>query len=344
MANPYSLIFGKEPANIINSTQYTEIVESLLADSREYQVCMLTGVRGAGKTVMLTAISNEIKSEKDWIVVNINPERDMLNALAAELGNRYELLQIFRDAKINLSFLGFGLEIDNIPPITDVVIALDRMLNNLTKKGKKVLITVDEVTSNVYVKQFVSQYQMFVRENYNVYLLMTGLYENIYELQNEKSLTFLYRAPKVELKPLNLKMVARNYAKVFDLCSEDAMEMAAVTKGYPYAYQLLGYLCYKYDARYEEILDEFEMYLEDYVYEKIWSELSEKDQLILIAMSKADSTKVEAIRDQISMDSNNFTVYRKRLLKKGVIVVSSYGHLEFSLPRFKEFVLRNSQY
>lgn len=29
---------------------------------------------------------------------------------------------------------------------------------------------------------------------------MTGLYENIYEIQNEKTLTFLYRTPRIEIK------------------------------------------------------------------------------------------------------------------------------------------------
>ena len=33
--------------------------------------------------------------------------------------------------------------------------------------------------------------------------------------------------------------------------------------------------------------------------------------------------------------------YRKRLLKKGVVRTPEYGHLAFSLPRFREFVLRN---
>ena len=55
------------------------------------------------KTVLLTTVSNEFRKMEDWIVVDLSPERDMLNALAAELSNRKELFQIFKDAKINLS-------------------------------------------------------------------------------------------------------------------------------------------------------------------------------------------------------------------------------------------------
>jgi len=40
---------------------------------------------------------------------------------------------------------------------------------------------------------------------------MTGLFENIDALQNEKNLTFLYRAPKVKLQPLDKGAVKQKY-------------------------------------------------------------------------------------------------------------------------------------
>lgn len=58
-----------------------------------------------------------------------------------------------------------------------------------------------------------------------------------------------------------------------------------------------------------------------------------------IAMAKTNGTKVEAIRKTIKKASNSFSVYRNRLKKKGLIISQEYGHLEFALPRFKEFVL-----
>lgn len=58
-----------------------------------------------------------------------------------------------------------------------------------------------------------------------------------------------------------------------------------------------------------------------------------------IVMAKTNGTKVEAIRKTIKKASNSFSVYRNRLKKKGLIISPEYGHLEFALPRFKEFVL-----
>lgn len=340
MKNPFTLAFGKSPINYIErAMQKNEIINSFSEDNPPYQVCMVTGVRGAGKTVLLTEIARYFREEEDWIVVDLNPERDLLQSLAAELCNSSQLVPLFQDAKINLSFLGLGIEMDGVPPITDISVAIERMLERIGKK-KKVLITIDEVTSNEHMREFVSEFQIYMRKEYPVYLLMTGLFENIYELQNEKSLTFLYRAPKVELRPLSESMIAQRYEKIFSLTKEDARAMARETKGYPFAFQVLGYLCWKNKAKWTEILEEYSQYLEEYVYEKLWSEMSVNDRKVITAIAKSSNGKVSDIRELTDKSSANFSVYRDRLIKKGVISALSYGYLEFTLPRFREFVLK----
>ena len=300
---------------------------------------MITGVRGSGKTVMLTEINKTFRAEEDWIVIDLSPERDLLQSFAANLSNYPSLSEVFREAKINLSFLGLGVEIEGVSPITDLNVAVTRMLEKIKKKHKRVLVTIDEAVCNDTMKEFVSLFQIYMRQDLPVFLLMTGLYENIYELQNEKTLTFLYRAPKIELRPLNIGMIAEKYKSIFELTDEEATEMAKETRGYPFAFQVLGYLCFKHNTGWHNVLPEFSQYLEEYVYEKIWSELSKGDKELLVAMAKTNDTKVEAIRKTIKKASNSFSVYRNRLKKKGLIISPEYGHLEFALPRFKEFVL-----
>lgn len=58
------------------------------------------------------------------------------------------------------------------------------------------------------MQAFASAFQIFIRQDLPLYLLMTGLYENINNLQNEDNTTFLYRAPKVELKSLNITTIS----------------------------------------------------------------------------------------------------------------------------------------
>ena len=129
--------------------------------------------------------------------------------------------EVFREAKINLSFLGLGVEIEGVSPITDLNVAVTRMLEKIKKKRKRVLVTIDEAVCNDTMKEFVSLFQIYMRQDLPVFLLMTGLYENIYELQNEKTLTFLYRAPKIELRPLNIGMIAEKYKSIFELTDEE---------------------------------------------------------------------------------------------------------------------------
>ena len=342
MQNPFSLSFGKEPLSYISRDfQNEEILSSFTADNPSYQVCMITGVRGSGKTVAMTAIANKLRSDPAWVIVDLNPERDLLNQAAAELSCRRELLQLFRDAKINLSFLGMGVEIDGEPPVTDVAIALRRMLEKLTKSGKRVLFTVDEASSTQYFRAFASQIQIYMREGLNVFLLMTGLYENIADLQDSKTLTFLYRAPKIELKPLNIGLIAAKYREIFELSDETAMAMAKVTEGYPFAFQVLGYLCWDRKLPWEKVLPEFDAYLEEFVYDKIWSESSGKDKEIIAAICKSETGKVESVRTEAGVSSSLFNVYRKRLIRRGIIYSPTYGYVAFTLPRFREFVLRN---
>ena len=211
--NPFSLSFGKEPTNAVSrEKQINEVIEGFETDG--FQVAMITGVRGSGKTVFMTEVSTKIKGDKSGIVVELSPERSLFETLAAELCSRKDIAQILKSLKINLSMFGFGIEIDAKGNSTDIVVTLDRILEQLTKKGLKVLVTIDEVVSNKYIREFVSQFQIYMRKGYSIYLLMTGLYENIYELQNEKSLTFLYRTPRFVLNPLNSKLVAKKYQEI----------------------------------------------------------------------------------------------------------------------------------
>ena len=335
--NPYTLTFGRIPPSLVQRDfQLNDIIDCFLSDSPIYQMCMIAGIRGSGKTVALTTVANRFEELGGWIIVNLNPERNLIYDLMCELSSRKELLNIFNNAKLNISTLGIDIEISNRSNNNDVTL-LRKMLQNISKSGRRVLVTVDEVTPNKNIKEFASQIQIFIRENINIFLLMSGLYENVYNLQNESTLTFLYRAPKVQLNPLNEILMAKSYRENLDLDKQEAETMARFTKGYAFAFQVLGYLCFKNDSGLEDNIEEFDAYMSEYVYEKIWSECSNKDKLVLSKISNY-SKKVEDILSQLTMSSSLFSVYRDRLIKKGLVVSKTYGMLELTLPRFEEYM------
>lgn len=340
--NPYTLLFGKEPVQFISRASQSEfIMEAFCEEEANQQVFVVTGVRGSGKTVFMTNLNKKFRQKEEWVVLELNPEKDLLEGLAAKMSSEDNLAKIFKNAKINLSFLGFGVEIGGAAPITDIETAITKMLESLKKKGKKVLITIDEAINNQFMREFVNAYQIFVRQELPVFLLMTGLYENINELQNEKSLTFLYRAPKIELKPLNIKMIAQNYKETFKLDETQALKMAKMTKGYSFAFQVLGYFVWENGGKIEKALPDYRLYLDEYVYEKIWSELSRGDKRIAYGIAESKSGKISEIRSALQIQTNEFNPYRKRLIRKGLLNGDERGYVHFVLPMFEQFVIEN---
>ena len=341
MGNPFTLAFGKKPVQYVSRiVQTNRIIEDYEADPAVNQIYMVTGVRGSGKTVMMTNIAGLLSERDDWIVVELNATRDLLQSLASRLYAVPKLHECFLKAKLDFSAFGLGVTIENAAPVTDVEDMVAKMLDQIQKLGKRLLITIDEVEYSEQMKVFVSAFQIFMRQEYPIFLLMTGLYENIYELQNNKSLTFLYRAPKIILAPLNLMAVRQHYADIFQLDEESSERMAELTRGYAFAFQVLGYLYWEQrDSKtLEEILPEYDQYLEEYVYSKIWSEMSERDKEIMQRLAAGGEMRVKDLREQLGMSSEQFSVYRERLKRKGVIDTREYGKISMALPRFEEFI------
>lgn len=128
---------------------------------------MISGVRGCGKTVFMTDISQEIGRDEDWIVVDLNPYKaDLMQEAAAYLSSIQGLAQIFQKAKLNFSLFGFGLEVSDAAPIADIQVALERMIENLAQHHKKILFTIDEVTASPQIKAFTFAVQQMLRQKF----------------------------------------------------------------------------------------------------------------------------------------------------------------------------------
>lgn len=339
--NPYSLVFGKEPNQLISrAVPSTEVITAFTSDTPSQQIYIITGIRGCGKTVLMTTISRKIAKKTNWITVELNPERDMLTSLASKLYNNNILAPVFQEARINLSFFGIGIEVAGARPITDIETALSKMLESLKRHGKRVLITIDEASNTQNMRVFAAAFQIFVRQDLPIFVLMTGLYENIHGLQNQRSLTFLYRAPKIELGPLNITTIAKNYRKNCKVTDEEAVHMAKMTRGYSFAFQVLGYFVFEQGAFTKNAVSVYREYLEDYVYEKVWDELSGKDKEVVYGIAKTPSGRVNDVRALLHMETNQFNPYRKRLIKKGIIEGKTYGYVHFQLPFFENYAIQ----
>lgn len=339
--NPFSLTFGREPKNLIKANeQFDEIKECFLKENPPINTYLITGVRGSGKTVLLTSLQKGFDDFKDWIVVDLNPEIDMLEYLASCIYEKSNAKFSFMKAEFGFSFKGVSISISGKEPISNVVTLLEKLLDVVKKNKKKVLICIDDVSSNANVKTFVQQFQILLRQEYPIFLLMTGLYENVRNLQNEKSLTFLYRVPQVRMNTLSLISIAESFEKEIGVTREEAVKMAKLTKGYAYAFQVLGYIMFdanksKID---EEVIREFDTYLREFVYEKIYFDMSDKEKEIIIALASSENNKISNLMDSTKIGKEKMSQYRDKLIKKGILVSAGWGKIDFALPRFKEYV------
>ena len=189
------------------------------------------------------------------------------------------------------------------------------------------------------MKIFASQFQIFIRKEYPVFLIMTGLYENIFSIQNDSQLTFLLRSPKIMLEPLSIQQIINHYKKIFNIDEQTAIKFAAITKGYALAFQAFGFLYWEYkdELPFEDILEKFDEILDDFAYRKIWENLSPTDKKIIGYFSEKEKVKVNDIRNELSITSAVFSKYREKLLNRGLLASKEYGTLELTLPRFGRF-------
>lgn len=339
--NPFAINFGKLPGQYISRyLLIDEITEELLSEEAQNQCFMLMGMRGSGKTVTMTAIERRINEYDDWLIVRLNPERNMLESLVAKLYDSRQYLTKFIDADVNLSKFGIGVNISSKSPVADIESALEIILKEIQRRNQRLLVTVDEVSNTAPMKEFASTFQMLIREDLPIFLIMAGLYENIHNLEDEKNLTFLYRTPKYAMKPLNITLMAEQYGKIFDIAQDEAYEMAALTKGYPFAYQVVGKYVWE-DANHElndGVLFKIDEALRHYVYEKIWSELSPKDRWNMSFIVQSPSMTTAEFLEISGQKKNEFSQYRARLRDKGLINVSERGIISCTLPRFDVFV------
>lgn len=302
MQNPFTTTFSKTPEYTYIHTEKTEeILENFIYDNPSESVYKITGVRGSGKTVILAKVEEELRTNE----------------------SRY------------INWLVF-----DVNPARDILGQIGAML---VKAGfgsqDKKTTGIDEVSKSEEMVKFASEYGRWLRAGYPVYFVCTGLYENIQELSNVKNLTFFRRAATVKTEPLNMIRMTEMYKSKLDIDSDEAREMAKITKGYAYAFQELGVLCFKKKAgeSLKDILPKLKAELFAYSYEKIWEEMTEMDRFLAGLLIDKEEYKREEVLKLMGEKAGSYSMYRDRLIKRGIIKTRQ-GYISLALPYFDEYI------
>ena len=350
MQNPFTTTFSKAPEYTYIATQKTdEILENFSYESPTESVYKITGVRGSGKTVILAKIEEELKSEnnrdKGWLVLDLNPNRDMLWQIAAMLHKEGYGKSDTKNRSVNISAtifgsgggLGYSAEKEDV--FFDIGVEIEEMIQQAKEKGKKILIGIDEVSKNAEMIRFASEYGRWLRANYPIYLVCTGLYENIQEVSNVKNLTFFRRATTIKTEPLNVIRMAEMYKSKLNIDGAKARDMAKITKGYAYAFQTLGALYFKKKntKSLSDIISELKAELFAYSYEKIWEEMTQADRFLASLLCEKEEYKREEVLKLMEEQAGNYSVYRDRLIKRGILSARQ-AYVSLALPFFADYI------
>lgn len=339
--NPYTISFGKIPNQYITRTTIIDsIIETFNDVEPDEQAFKLTGIRGTGKTVTLTSIEKTFREDEDWIVLGLRPDTDILLDLVSNLYSSVPTITKFIDANLNLSAFGIGLNISKKSPTTSIDHVLKVLLNEMKKHNKRLLITIDEARKTKGMIDFVQEFQILIREELPIFIVVAGLYEDIEKIENAEGLTFFLRATKYEMTPLNLTYIRDDYKDTLKISFDEAEKMAFITKGYAFAYQTLGK--YMWDSKEKtlntSVLRAFDDTLSEKVYKKIWSELAPKDKWFLKFIVQKEKMTATELLEMTKQTHSEWSIPRARLSEKGIIDVTTRGVISISLPRFREFV------
>lgn len=356
--NPFTPVFGKVPAVMAGRVGIIgDMIEAFEGNGSSPDLCSIfTGARGTGKTALLTYLGYRAQ-QAGWIVADTVASEGMLDDLLQRARAASEHL-IDPKSKTKVKSIGIA-QVGSIawentaPEEENWRTKVTKLLDELAKTGTGIVFTVDEVNAGLdEMTQLVSTYQLFVRENRKVALLMAGLPFHVSALLSGKTTSFLRRAARHELGSIPSYEVKEAFRLTVEeggkRVSSEALDAAAsAIAGFPFMFQLVGYRSWNASRDAEEITTESiekgieiaEEELASRVYDATLAELSKGDLEFLSAMNRDGKTTTrDEITQRTGRSSNWVSAYRRRLLEAGVLTEVRQGLYRFSLPGFGEYV------
>ena len=337
--NPFTLMYGKIGPSIVNRREETDnLLENFMQKSPTIQAYLITGVRGSGKTVFLRNIVQRFPDD-EWIKIDLNPQGALLSVFSEKLFSNGQKAKLFLDWSLSINMPYLTLEIKKGGKFETPEVVAEKLVERIAKTNKRILITIDEVALTQELRVFANFFQAMIGKNQPVFLLMTGIKDNIDGLSNDPGTSFLSRSPKIDIGPLDIGEVGLEYMRILGISVAVAGRMAKFTKGYAFAYQVLGYFfvtLHKQDLD-DDLRQRVASYLWSNGYDVIYKGLTEAEKTFCKAMVLSDGTS-KGISAKASLSESNYQNYRRRLIDKGLLIGDTYGVVAFALPCFDEYV------
>lgn len=359
MQNPFKPTAGATPPSLVGRAGVLdEFTYGLQQGSgAPGLLTIITGSRGIGKTVMLSAAENIARSN-GWAVISRTATPGFLAGIGNDMLRQLDELGDGPPSRkvTGFSAAGFGLT-TQLPPQRDSDWRRtgDELLRLLDTQGTGLVITIDEIhaVDRTEISQLAADVQHFIRDGLPISLIFAGLPSAVSDLLNSGVATFLRRADRIDLHEAAIAEVTASYSELFSLgdinISPDLINEAAVaTEGYPFLIQLVGYYLWLEASKAGWALDENGVKRATaaaqrrnalVVVESALSDISDKDREFLDAMATQDGpTAAGQIGAILKAKPNIVSKYRKRLLAAGLIESAGYGKVDFAIPGLRQYL------
>lgn len=358
--NPFTPTFGQVPTNMAGRNDLIrEMARAFDAQTRAPELTMLiSGARGSGKTALLSTISNEA-AQRGWVCVSTVSAPDMLEDVLVQAIDKSRHLVSAEDAQMRLTEIGIGQIVNVAWEHADETQAnwrlkMQKLIEELNNADAGLLITVDEV--DVSVEEMItlaSVYQLFVREDRKVSLVMAGLPYNIEKAKGDRRISFIRRAQQRRLGRIADIEVAEAMRRTIEQggrsIGDEALSVAVeAADGFPFMIQLVGYRMWDQEPANPEISPEDARAgaalaygeLRTSVLESTYRDLSDGDVAFLRAMLPDENgTPMKVVASRMGKTSSYASTYRERLLRQGIINEPDRNTVGFELPGFRDFLI-----
>ncbi|MDR2572494.1 MAG: AAA family ATPase [Oscillospiraceae bacterium] len=357
MSNPFNPSFGKRPIHFYGRQEITRSIVSSVGDENSpWRTTLITGVRGSGKTALLSDIRANLDN-LNIVTLYLVPNEAIFDSVLSQLYRQLpktisNSMPEFKGISINLRVsIDFEKE-SKLPRFTETFsYQIMELMDAHMKQGKHIVFLIDETQKHTEdMRIFISIYQDLIMREYSVSMVLAGLPAIVSDILNDDVLTFLRRAKRVELENVDLMIVKHEFKKVFlglnaSLTEKVIHDAAVATYGYPYLIQLVGYYLWE-DAQNgdnDDVLNnalinsKAELFRN--VHGLVFAVLSNRDRDFLFAMSEDEgASSVSLIGERMQKKKNFISLYRERLISAGIIKSAGRGLLCFSYPYMREFL------
>ncbi len=365
--NPFSPTFGAPPPVIAGRGGILDAIDDALETGPTHPdyTTLFVGVRGAGKTVMLDAVG-DLSRRKGWLSISDDASpAGLLGRLTRASARLTSRLEGDPGRRIrSVAGAGFGIEFEQAAGSEDQLsdtgeelrAALSALGDALADRGTGLMITLDELLSADLgeIRQFGSVMQHVCRrEQRPIAFVGAALPQFEDELESDDAATFLQRCSRYDIGRLDAAATSRAISEPIvqrgsSIDPEALDEAVAATSGYAFMVQLVGFHSWAVapepPARIGVVevatgVSEAQRRIGRLVLAPTWKGLSEVDRSFLLAMAQDDGeSRMADVSDRLGVDAGYASVYRKRLIRAGMIVSAGRGRIDLAHHAARQWI------